>query len=100
MPFSTLPFLPITEFCKTAATATTFSPGTTMNRAFRRVVAAPFFYAEKRAAATTFTPFLSQNDRRKGKIHETEDDHTPEKGGGYDHTEAGHRADRTKHTEG
>ncbi|MCR1844825.1 hypothetical protein NSB26_06915 [Phocaeicola sartorii] len=33
---------PTTEFGKTAATATTFSTGTTMNRSFRRVVAAPF----------------------------------------------------------
>ena len=31
------------EFCKTVATATTFSTETTMNRAFHRVVAAPLF---------------------------------------------------------
>ena len=59
-----------------------------------------FFYAEKRAAATTFTPFLFQNERKKGKIHEAKDDHTPEKGGGYGHTETRHRTDRTEHTEG
>ena len=39
--------LPTTEFCKTAATATTLPSETTMSRAFRRVVAALFLCTEK-----------------------------------------------------
>ena len=35
--------IPPIEFCKTAATATTLSTKTTMDRAFWVVVAAPFF---------------------------------------------------------
>ena len=34
---------PTTEFCKTAATATTLFAETAMDRAFQRVVAPPFF---------------------------------------------------------
>lgn len=35
--------IPTTEFCKTAATATTLFTGTSMDREFHRVVSAPFF---------------------------------------------------------
>uniref|UniRef100_UPI00248B24AE hypothetical protein n=1 Tax=Phocaeicola sartorii TaxID=671267 RepID=UPI00248B24AE len=38
---------PATEFCKTAATATTLSTETAMNRSFQGVVAPPFFMREK-----------------------------------------------------
>lgn len=58
-----------------------------------------FFYAEKRAAATTFIPFLSQNVRRRGK-KQAEEDHTPEKGDGYEHAETGNRTGNAKPTEG
>lgn len=58
-----------------------------------------FFYAGKRAAATTFIPFLSQNVRKRGK-KQAEEDHTPEKGDGYEHAETGNRTGNAKPTEG
>ena len=79
-----------TEFCKTAATATTLSIESTMGRTFHRVMAA-FFYMVKRAAVTTFTSFLPQKVRRRGKKQEAEDDQTLGKGGntGTQHPETG-----------
>ena len=79
-----------TEFCKTAATATTLSIESTMGRTFHRVMAA-FFYMVKRVAVTTFTSFLPQKVRRRGKKQEAEDDQTLGKGGntGTQHPETG-----------
>ena len=79
-----------TEFCKTVATATTLSIESTMGRTFHRVMAA-FFYMVKRAAVTTFTSFLPQKVRRRGKKQEAEDDQTLVKGGntGTQHPETG-----------
>jgi len=51
-----------------------------MGRTFHRVMAA-FFYMVKRAAVTTFTSFLPQKVRRRGKKQEAEDDQTLGKGG-------------------
>ena len=50
-----------------------------------------FFYMVKRAAATTFTSFLPQKVRRRGKKQEAEDDQTLGKGGstGTQHPETG-----------
>ena len=59
-----------------------------------------FFYAVKRAAATTFTCFLPRNDRWRGKIQEAEEDQTQGKGDGYGQTETGNRAGRTEPDEG
>ncbi|WHX14259.1 hypothetical protein QMY64_04480 [Phocaeicola dorei] len=61
-----------------------------MSRTFHRVVAA-LFYMVKRAAATTFTSFLPQKVRRRGKKQEAEDDQTLGKGGntGTQHPETG-----------
>ena len=57
------------------------------------------FLYRKRAAATTFIPFLSQNVRKRGK-KQAEEDHTPEKGDGYEHAETGNRTGNAKPTEG
>ncbi|MDB0817873.1 hypothetical protein PL495_10085 [Phocaeicola vulgatus] len=61
-----------------------------MGRTFHRVMAA-FFYMVKRAAVTTFTSFLPQKVRRRGKKQEAEDDQTLGKGGntGTQHPETG-----------
>ncbi|WP_259329741.1 MULTISPECIES: hypothetical protein [Phocaeicola] len=50
-----------------------------------------FFYMVKRAATTTFTSFLPQKVRRRGKKQEAEDDQTLGKGGntGTQHSEIG-----------
>ena len=50
-----------------------------------------FFYMVKRAAVTTFTSFLPQKVRRRGKKQEAEDDQTLGKGGntGTQHPETG-----------
>ena len=80
----------VLEFCKTAATATTLSIESTMGRTFHRVMAA-FFYMVKRVAVTTFTSFLPQKVRRRGKKQEAEDDQILGKGGntGTQHPETG-----------
>ena len=61
-----------------------------MGRTFHRVMAA-FFYMVKRAAVTTFTSFLPQKVRRRGKKQEAKDDQTLGKGGntGTQHPETG-----------
>lgn len=51
-----------------------------MGRTFHRVMAA-FFYMVKRVAVTTFTSFLPQKVRRRGKKQEAEDDQILGKGG-------------------
>lgn len=61
---------PTTEFCKTAATATTQPPETAMGRAFQGVVAPHFFRREKGMLPPLLTLFLPQNDRWRRKIHQ------------------------------
>jgi len=71
-----------------------------MNREFRRVVAAPFFMWQKGLLPPLLPLFYPKNKRRKRKIQEAEDDHTPKRGSGYEHTEPGKRTDRTKPADG
>ena len=81
---------PTTEFCKTAATATTLFAETAMDRAFQGVVAPPFFIQKKGCC---------HHVRKRGK-KQAEEDHTPEKGDGYEHAETGNRTGNAKPTEG
>ena len=67
MPFSILPHPPTTEFCKSAATATTLTAETTMNRAFCRVVAALFFMRKKGLLPPLLLLFYSKTNERRGR---------------------------------
>ena len=57
---------PTTEFCKTAATATTLFAETAMDRAFQRVVAPPFFI-QKKGCCHHFYPFFIPKRPEKGE---------------------------------
>ena len=59
--------LPTTEFCKTAATATTLPSETTMNRAFRRVVAALFFMHWKGPLPPLLPLFYPRTSEGRGR---------------------------------
>ena len=57
---------PTTEFCKTAATATTLFAEAAMDRAFQGVVAPPFFI-QKKGCCHHFYPFFIPKRPEKGE---------------------------------
>ena len=57
---------PTTEFCKTAATATTLFAETAMDRAFQGVVAPPFFI-QKKGCCHHFYPFFIPKRPKEGE---------------------------------
>ena len=59
--------IPTTEFCKTAATATTQPPETAMGRAFQGVVAPHFFRREKGMLPPLLTLFYPKTTAGEGK---------------------------------
>lgn len=59
--------IPTTEFCKTAATATTQPPETAMGRAFQGVVAPHFFRREKGLLPPLLTLFYPKTTAGEGK---------------------------------
>ena len=86
-----------TEFCKTAATATTLTTETTMDRVFHRVVAAPFFIWEKGLLPPLLPLFYPKIPYEE---EETRGEGWPnaEKGREYRYTEPGNRTGRTSPT--
>ena len=86
---------PATEFCKTAATATTLFAETAMDRAFQGVVAPPFFYTEKGLLPPLSPVFYPGTTGGGGKKQEAEEDQTTGKGDGYGQTELRLHTDKT-----